>query len=161
MRCVGSHTYPKLPKKWSLKARLMAWAAKLLEKIPQPTSTKLYHSSLFLCISSHYCFTFVKRKVGTEFSQESSASDSDDESECNCYSNYGKFVRSRSPGLTFFLTNLVRTSLDVALLMTLQKQDKGITRVGKAKGSVRIGSSLKDKVTKSDFDQIYTCGRKL
>ena len=73
-----------------------------------------------------------------------------------------KFWKVRSPSgtVSFFLTDSVRQSVILASLMALQKQNKRTTRVGKAHGSLRIGSSLTDKVTKSYFDQICTCSRK-
>ena len=92
------------------------------------------------------------RKVGTEFSQQTAASDSDDASSYSAKLLF-KFrqVRLRSP-VCLFLTNSVRPSVIVASLMALQKQDKRTTRVGKVQGNLRIGSSLTDKVTKSYFD---------
>ena len=68
----------------------------------------------------------------------------------NCYSNFGNFVHvHRCPSSSPIQS---RPSVIVASLMGLQKQDKGTTRVGKVQGSLRIGSCLTDKVTKSYFD---------
>ena len=174
---VAAHTQ-NCPKNGPLKARLMAWAVKLREKISQPASAKqyispfisLYFKPLFLVLISvlsklskeslrqgglrccsleniYLLFYLRWRKVGTEYSQETAASDSEDDScQCNnCYLNFGTFVHvHRCPSSSPIQS---RPSVIVAWLMGLQKQDKGTTSIGKVQGSLRIGFCLTDKVS--------------
>ena len=119
---VAAHTQ-NCPKNGPLKARLMAWAAKLRQKISQPASAKqyispfisLYFKPLFLVLISvlsklskeslrqgglrccsleniYLLFYLRWRKVGTEYSQETAASDSEDDS-CQCNNCYSISVR--------------------------------------------------------------------
>ena len=163
---VVAHTQ-NCPKNGLLKARLMAWAAKLREKISQLTSTKQYlvlYFFAFQTIISRFRKHLVERnifgkevsdvvvrkmyvcsggfvlpalkKVGTEFSQKTDVSDSDDDSSYsanNCHSNFGKFVH-------------------VQIAYGTSKGGQENNQGWKALGSPRIGSSLTDKVTKSYFD---------
>ena len=68
---VAAHTQ-NCPKNGPLKARLMAWAAKLPERISQPTSTKQYNNSSFFAfqtIISRFHKRFVEMDIfGEEIS---------------------------------------------------------------------------------------------
>ena len=99
-------------------------------------------------------FYLRRRKVGTEFNQETTGSDSDDDSSCSAIIVIQISVSSFMLTVSFFQS---RPSVIVTSLMELQKQDNGTARVGKA---LKTGSCLTDKVTKSYFNLIYTCSRK-
>ena len=100
-----------------------------------------------------------RRKVGTEFSQETTASDSDD---VHSPVIVIQISVSSFTFTGFFLPHqFSQTIRHRGITYGTQKQDKRTTRVGNAQGSLMIGSSLTDKVTKSQFDQICTCSHKI
>ena len=91
------------------------------------------------------------KKVGTEFIQEYIVSDSDDDSSCSV------IIVIQISVCSFTFTDFFPNSSSIerghqSLIWHFKNRTRDQPELERKKGSLRIGSSLTDKVTKSYFD---------